>query len=60
MHDSHRKWAAIYLMVESRKGSANQLKRTLGVAYKTAWYLCHRIRQAMGNDPLDGPTLGNR
>ena len=62
MHDSHlplRKWfAAIYLMVESRKGmSANQLKRTLGVAYKTAWYLCHRIRQAMGNDPLDGPTL---
>ena len=62
MHDSHlplRKWfAAIYLMVESRKGmSANQLKRTLGVAYKTAWYLCHRIREAMGNDPLDGPTL---
>ena len=62
MHDSHlplRKWfAAIYLIVESRKGmSANQLKRTLGVAYKTAWYLCHRIRQAMGNDPLDGPTL---
>ena len=62
MHDSHlplRKWfAAIYLMVESRKGmSANQLKRTLGVAYKTAWYLCHRIRQAMGNDPLNGPTL---
>ena len=62
MHDSHlplRKWfAAIYLMVEARKGmSANQLKRTLGVAYKTAWYLCHRIREAMGNDPLDGPTL---
>ena len=62
MHDSHlplRKWfLAIYLMCESKKGvSANQLKRSLGVAYKTAWYLCHRIREAMGNDPLSGPTL---
>ena len=62
MHDSHlplRKWfLAIYLMCESKKGmSANQLKRTLGVSYKTAWYLCHRIREAMGNDPLSGPTL---
>lgn len=51
-HDSHlplTKWfLAIYLMSESRKGvSANQLKRTLGVAYKTAWYLCHRIRAAV-------------
>ena len=45
-------------MVESKKGmSANQLHRTLGVAYRTAWYLCHRIREAMGNDPLSGPTL---
>ena len=62
MHDSHlplRKWfLAIYLMCESKKGiSALQLKRTLGVAYKTSWYLCHRIREAMGNDPFDGPTL---
>ena len=62
MHDSHlplRKWLmAVYLMCESKKGiSANQLKRTLGVAYKTAWYLCHRIREAMGNDPFTGPTL---
>ena len=52
-HDSHlplRKWfLAIYLMVESKKGvSANQLKRMLKVSYKTAWYLCHRIRKAMG------------
>jgi transposase-like protein len=51
-HDTHlplTKWfAAIYLMCESRKGmSANQLKRTLKVAYKTAWYLCHRIREAI-------------
>ena len=62
MHDSHlplRKWfVAIYLMCESKKGiSALQLKRTIGVHYKTAWYLCHRIREAMGNDPFDGPTL---
>ena len=62
MHDSHlplRKWfLAIYLMCESKKGvSANQLKRQLGIAYRTAWYLCHRIREAMGNDPLSGPAL---
>jgi len=46
-----RKWfVATYLMCESKKGmSANQLKRTLGVSYKTAWYLCHRIRAAMGS-----------
>ena len=51
-NDSHLplwKWfLATYLLCESRKGmSANQLKRTLGVSYKTAWYLCHRIRAAM-------------
>jgi len=51
-HDTHLplpKWfVAVYLMTESRKGiSANQMKRTLGVSYKTAWYLCHRIRAAM-------------
>ena len=51
-HDTHlplQKWfIAVYLMVESKKGiSANQMKRTLDVSYKTAWYLCHRIRAAM-------------
>lgn len=51
-HDSHLplwKWfLATYMMVESKKGmSANQLKRTLSISYKTAWYLCHRIRKAM-------------
>ena len=56
MHDSHLplwKWfLAIYLIVESKKGiSAKQLQRMLSVSYKTAWYLCHRIRDAMGDDP---------
>jgi transposase-like protein len=51
-NDSHlplMKWfLATYLLCESRKGmSANQIKRTLGISYKTAWYLCHRIRAAM-------------
>ncbi len=51
-HNSHLplwKWfLTIYMMVESKKGvSANQIKRTIGVSYKTAWYLCHRIRKAM-------------
>jgi transposase-like protein len=51
-HDSHlslEKWfLATLLICESRKGmSANEVKRMLGVSYKTAWYLCHRIRAAM-------------
>jgi transposase-like protein len=43
------KWLqAIYLMCASKKGvSAHQLGRTLEVTYKTAWFLAHRIREAM-------------
>lgn len=53
-HDSHLplwKWfLATYLMCESKKGvSANQVKRALSVSYKTAWYLCHRVRNAMSD-----------
>ncbi|MDQ3730296.1 MAG: IS1595 family transposase [Actinomycetota bacterium] len=53
------KWfLAIYLVGESKKGiSAKQLQRTLGVAYRTAWFLGHRIRAAMEEDspiPLRG------
>lgn len=41
-------FATTYLICESRKGvSANQIKRMMGISYKTAWYLCHRIRAAM-------------
>lgn len=39
---------AIYLMCSSKKGiSSNQLHRTLGVTLKTAWFMSHRIREAM-------------
>jgi transposase-like protein len=60
--DSHLplpKWfAAVYLLCEAKKGmSALQLKRTLGVAQKTAWYLCHRIRAAK-IDPDAEPLTG--
>jgi transposase-like protein len=43
------KWLqAIFLMTASKKGvSAHQLHRTLEVTYKTAWFLAHRIREAM-------------
>lgn len=51
-HDTHLplwKWFLVtYTMIESKKGiSANQIMREVGVSYKTAWYLCHRIRQSM-------------
>jgi transposase-like protein len=50
--DSHVKlhlWLqAIFLVASSKKGiSANQLHRTLGVTLKTAWFMGHRIREAM-------------
>ncbi|MCA9293329.1 MAG: IS1595 family transposase [Phycisphaerales bacterium] len=64
------KWfLAVYMIVESKKGiSANQLKRTLGVTYKTAWYLCHRIRKALegqhsyldGVIEMDSTFIGGR
>ena len=52
------KWLlATYLMSSSKKGvSAHQLHRTLGVTYKTAWFMCHRIREAMTDNgaPMGG------
>ena len=61
-HDTHLplvKWfLATFLICQSRKGmSANQLKRMLRINYRTAWYLCHRIRDAMkavNPQPLGG------
>ena len=49
---------AMYLLCSSKKGiSSNQLSRTLGVTLKTAWFMSHRIREAMrvtGVGPLGG------
>ena len=52
--DLHLWLQAIHLITSSKKGiSANQLHRTLGVTLKTAWFLGHRIREAMrDNDPV--------
>lgn len=44
---------AMFLMASSKKGiSANQLHRTLGVTLKTAWFMAHRIREAMRDGDL--------
>lgn len=47
------KWLmAMFLICSSKKSiSSNQLHRMLGVQYKTAWFMAHRIRFAMGDDP---------
>jgi transposase-like protein len=45
---------AIFLVASSKKGiSSNQLHRTLGITLKTAWFLSHRIREAMRSGALD-------
>jgi transposase-like protein len=50
---------AIYLMSASKKGiSSNQLHRTLGVTLKTAWFMSHRIREAMRDDTIGGFGAG--
>lgn len=53
------KWLlAVYLLCSSKKGmSSHQLHRTLGVTYKTAWFMTHRIRKAMETrsmEPMGG------
>lgn len=52
------KWLlAMHLLASSKKGySAHQLHRTLGVTYQTAWFLAHRIREAM--KPLNPTPIG--
>ena len=50
---------AIHLLCASKKGiSSHQLARVLGITVKSAWFLSHRIREAMaptGQDPMGGP-----
>jgi transposase-like protein len=58
-HVPLRHWLqAIFLLSSSKKGiSSNQLARTLGCTLKTAWFVSHRIREAMngdGSEPLGG------
>jgi transposase-like protein len=62
-HDSHlplHKWfMAVALIVDAKKGlSAKQLQKHLGIgSYKTAWYVCHRVRKAMveaNPEPMSG------
>ena len=63
MESSHvplNKWVLAYrLMASSKKSmSAHQLHRTLGVTYKTAWFMGHRIRESMRpekDDKIGGP-----
>lgn len=55
------KWLlATYMVAEAKKGiSSNQLSRMLGVTYKTAWFVTHRIRGAMGQVGIsDRPLTG--
>jgi transposase-like protein len=59
--DSHipiSKWLmAIFILCSAKKSiSAHQMHRMLGVTYKTAWFMCHRIRYAMGVGP-NAPKL---
>ncbi|HUK57773.1 MAG TPA: IS1595 family transposase [Stellaceae bacterium] len=59
-HIPYTKWAiAFHLMAASKKGvSAHQLHRMLGISYKTAWFLEHRVREAM-RDAVPSPLGGN-
>jgi len=49
----HKWLQAFHLMCSSKKGiSAHQLHRTLGIGYEAAWFMCHRIREAMRDGGL--------
>jgi transposase-like protein len=55
----HQWLLAAYLLCSSKKGiSSHQIHRTMGVTYKTAWFMTHRIREAMREGallPIGGP-----
>jgi transposase-like protein len=56
----HKMLQAMHLIVSSKKGiSAHQLSRILEVQYKTAWFLAHRIREAMRTGDLAAPFGSN-
>lgn len=50
---------AISLMCSSKKGiSAHQLHQQMGISYKSAWFMCHRIRYGMAQNPFAGKLTG--
>jgi transposase-like protein len=59
-HIPLHKWLlATHLMASSKKGiSARQLHRMLGITYKSAWFMAHRIREAMAPVAGSEPPLG--
>jgi transposase-like protein len=59
-HIPLHKWLlASYLLCSSKKGiSSHQLHRMLGVTYKSAWFMTHRIREAMKPDSTPFPPIG--
>lgn len=59
-HVPLNKWLmAAFLLCASKKGiSAHQIHRMLGVTYKTAWFMCHRLREAMNDSGSSGPLGG--
>lgn len=59
-HIPMNKWLqAIYLLCSSKKGiSAHQLHRMLGITYKSAWFMAHRLRYAMTQNPLSSKLGG--
>lgn len=61
-HIALHKWLqGFHLMCSSKKGiSAHQLHRTLGITYRSAWFMAHRIRECMrtgGLEPLGGNSM---
>jgi transposase-like protein len=63
MEDSHvplHKWLyAFRQFLASKNGiSAHQMHRDIGISYKTAWFMCHRIREALRQGGLAPPVMG--
>jgi transposase-like protein len=59
-HVPLNKWLfAAFLLCASKKGvSAHQIHRMIGVTYKTAWFMMHRLREAMNDHGTSGPLGG--
>ena len=59
-HVPLHKWLmAVHFMTASKKGfSAHQLHWMIGVTYKAAWFMCHRLRYAMGQEPVRSKLRG--